>query len=75
MPKKHPGMGNTRARGNDGGGLPPSYKWPLVCLGGFVALLGAATGEPLTVVIGITFIVAVLGLSFKPPGGWSRWLK
>ena len=65
----------TGAPGKGTGGLPPHYKWPMACLGGCIALLGAANGEPLIVAIGVVFVGAVLGLSFTSLGDWFKWLK
>lgn len=75
MSNEQPSTGNTDAPGKGGGGLPPYYKWPLACLGGSVALLGAANGEPVIAVAGVIFVAAVVGLPFSPPGDWFKWLK
>jgi hypothetical protein len=63
------------ARGKGRGGSQRGYMWPLVCLSGSVALLGAANGEPVVAVAGILFLGAVAGLSFGPPGDWLQWFK
>ncbi len=74
MPNEHTGAHNTGVRGNGGGKLPPDYKLAMVCLGGRIALLGAANSEPAIVAIGVLLVGVVLGVSFKPPGGWLKWL-
>ncbi len=75
MRNEHAGAHKTGARGNGGSKLPNYVKGLLAGVGIAVTVAGAIHNNSVIVGIGLAFTGTVLGLSFSPPGGWSKWLK